>query len=74
MPRRVLAPRLLTKFRSEVFRSIVCNGGKPKFFHMILMGKVEAFQLLSPAGNELNFVFMFPSNLDSFALEMLERT
>ena len=67
-----MAPRLLTKFRSEVFN--VCHGGKPKFFHMILMGKVEAFKLLSPAGNKLNFVFMFPSNLDSFALELLERT
>ena len=41
---------------------------------MILMGRVEAFQLLSPTGNMLNFVFMVLSNLDSFVRELLERT
>ena len=35
---------------------------------------VEAFQLLSPAGNKLNFVSMVLSNLDSSVRELLERT
>ena len=35
---------------------------------------VEVFQLLSPAGNKLNFVFMVLSNIDSFVRELLERT
>ena len=51
-----------------------CHVEKPKFFQITLDSEMlGGFQKLSLAGNKLNFVFMFPSNPESFVQGTLER-
>ena len=68
----------VSKLRSSGLKSLLkfnaCHGKKLKLFQIILHREMfGGFQLLSLAGNKLNFVFMFPSYPGSNVQEMLER-